>query len=86
MKTLTASEQFLLTTFSGWGYTSKDVRASFDRIHSKTDWNSEDVIRMQQLLNVLAVLDLEEAREREERENALTTEEGTYVWDRGFIN
>jgi hypothetical protein len=86
MKTLTQSEQFLLTTFSGWGYTSKDVRASFDRIHSKTDWNSEDVIRMQQLLNVLAVLDLEEARENEERENALTTEEGTYVWDRGFIN
>jgi len=86
MKTLTQSEQFLLTIFSGWGYTSKDVRASFDRIHSKTDWNSEDVIRMQQLLNVFAVLDLEEAREREERENALTTEEGTYVWDRGFIN
>ena len=84
MKTLTASEQFLLTTFSGWGYTSKDVRASFDRIHSKTDWNSEDVIRMQQLLNVLEVFQLEEAREIEERENALASKEGTYVWDRGF--
>jgi hypothetical protein len=83
MKTLTQSEQFLLTTFSGWGYTSKDVRASFDRILSTTMFTKEDCIRMQQLLNVLEVFELQEAREREERENALSSEEGTYVWDMG---
>jgi len=84
MKALTASEQFLLTTFSGWGYTSDDVHASYCRILSTTTFTKEDCIRMQQLLNVLEVFKLEEAREIEERENALASKEGTYVWDRGF--
>jgi hypothetical protein len=47
-------------------------------------FTKEDCIRMQQLLNVLEVFELQEAREREERENALASDEGTYVWDRGF--
>ena len=85
MKTLTQSEQFLLTTFTEWGYTSNDVRRSYDRILSTTMFTKEDCIRMQQLLNVLEVFELQEAREREERENALDSEEGTYVWDRGFV-
>lgn len=85
MKTLTQPEQFLLTTFTEWGYTSSDVRSSYDRILSTTMFTKEDCIRMQQLLNVLEVFELQEAREREERENALASEEGTYVWDRGLV-
>jgi hypothetical protein len=85
MKALTQPEQFLLATFSGWGYTSTDIRSAYDRILSTTNFSKEDCIRMQQLLNILEVVELQENREREERENALASEEGTYIWDRGLV-
>lgn len=85
MKTLTQPEQFLLATFSGWGYTSDDVLEAYNRVLRVTTFTKEDCIRMQQILNVHEVFQLQEAREREERENALASEEGTYVWDRGLV-
>jgi len=79
---LNNAEQMLFDSLVGtMGYTSVEVSRAIEEVKASNDeWKG---LRVRQLDNVLEVVRLYEAREVEERELALSTEEGTYVWDRG---
>ena len=79
---LNNAEQMLFDSLVGtMGYTSVEVSRALEEVKASNDeWKG---IRVRQLENVLEVVRLHEAREVEERELALSTEEGTYVWDMG---
>ncbi len=79
---LNNAEQMLFDSLVGtMGYTSVEVSRAIEEVKASNDeWKG---LRVRQLENVLEVVRLYEAREVEERELALSTEEGTYVWDRG---
>ena len=67
------------------GYTSKEVSRAINEVMESDEIEVYKAIRIRQLENVLEVVRLQEAREVEERELALSsTEDGVYVWDMGY--